>query len=66
MTEKLDLNNLPDLLKATEIASIFRVSLPTVKRWGNRGELPFLRINSRGDRRIRKEEVLKLLSRKDL
>ena len=57
----LDLNNLPDLLTVREVAEILRVSPLTIKRWGNRGKLPAIRINSRGDRRYKKEQVLYLL-----
>jgi excisionase family DNA binding protein len=58
---KLDINNLPDLLTVKEVAQLLRVSPLTVKRWGKRGKLPAIRINSRGDRRYRKEAVLWLL-----
>ncbi len=58
---KLDLNNLPDLLTVREVAEILRVSPLTIKRWGKRGKLPAIRINSRGDRRYKKEQILYLL-----
>ncbi len=57
----LDINNLPDLLTVREVAELLRVSPLTIKRWGKRGKLPAIRINSRGDRRYRKESVLWLL-----
>lgn len=57
----LRLENLPDLLTVREVAEILRVSPLTIKRWGKRGKLPAIRINSRGDRRYRKEAVLWLL-----
>ena len=57
----LDINNLPDLLTVREVASLLRVSALTIKRWGKRGKLPAIRINSRGDRRYRKEQVLWML-----
>lgn len=57
----LRLNNLPDLLTVREVADVLRVSPLTIKRWGRRGKLPAIRINSRGDRRYRKEAVLWLL-----
>jgi len=66
MTDKkgkkpLRLDDLPDLLTVREVAEILRVSPLTIKRWGKRGKLPAIRINSRGDRRYRKEAILWLL-----
>ncbi len=58
---KLDMKNLPDLLTVREVADLLRVSPLTIKRWGKRGKLPAIRINSRGDRRYKKEAVLWLL-----
>ena len=59
--DKLSLVNLPDLLTVREVAELLRVSPLTIKRWGKRGKLPAIRINSRGDRRYKKEAVLWLL-----
>lgn len=59
--KKLTINNLPDLLTVKEVAEVLRVSALTIKRWGKKGKLPAIRINSRGDRRYRKEQVLLLL-----
>lgn len=61
MSDKLSLENLPDLLTVKEVAEVLRVSPLTIKRWGKRGKLPAIRINSRGDRRYKKEAVLYLL-----
>lgn len=58
---KLDVKNLPDLLTVREVADLLRVSPLTIKRWGKRGKLQPIRINSRGDRRYKKEAVLWLL-----
>lgn len=58
---KLDIKKLPDLLTVREVADLLRVSPLTIKRWGKRGKLPAIRINSRGDRRYKKESVLWLL-----
>lgn len=57
----LKLNDLPDLLTVREVSEVLRVSPLTIKRWGKRGKLSAIRINSRGDRRYRKEQVLWLL-----
>ena len=57
----IKLETLPDLLTVREVAELLRVSPLTIKRWGKRGKLPAIRINSRGDRRYKKEAVLWLL-----
>jgi excisionase family DNA binding protein len=59
--KNLNLDSLPDLLTVREVADILRVSPLTIKRWGKRGKLPAIRINSRGDRRYKKEAVLWML-----
>lgn len=59
--KKLNLKDLPDLLTVREVADLLRVSPLTIKRWGKRGKLTPIRINSRGDRRYKKEAVLWLL-----
>lgn len=56
--KNISLENLPDLLTVREVAELLRVSPLTIKRWGKRGKLPAIRINSRGDRRYKKEAVL--------
>ena len=58
---QLSLENLPDLLTVREVAELLRVSPLTIKRWGKKGKLPAIRINSRGDRRYKKEAILWLL-----
>lgn len=55
------LENMPDLLTVREVSELLRVSPLTIKRWGKRGKLPAIRINSRGDRRYKKEAILWLL-----
>lgn len=59
--KSVSIDKLPDLLTVREVANILRVSPLTIKRWGKRGKLPAIRINSRGDRRYKKEAVLWLL-----
>ena len=54
-------DDLPELMTVKEVASFLRVSPLTIKRWGKRGKLPAIRINSRGDRRYKREAVLWLL-----
>ena len=57
----ISLDNLPDLMTIKEVSELLRVSALTIKRWGKKGKLPAIRINSRGDRRYKKEVILRLL-----
>lgn len=59
--KNISLDDLPDLITIREVAELLRVSPLTIKRWGKSGKLPAIRINSRGDRRYRKEVILRLL-----
>ncbi|MCX7996673.1 MAG: MerR family transcriptional regulator [Patescibacteria group bacterium] len=59
--QTLTIDTLPDLLTIGEVAQLLRVSPLTIKRWGKKGKLPAIRINSRGDRRYKKEVVLRLI-----
>ena len=61
INQTISISNLPDLLTVREVAELLRVSPLTIKRWGKRGKLAPIRINSRGDRRYKKEAVLWLL-----
>jgi excisionase family DNA binding protein len=48
----------PDsLLTANEAAQLLRVHRNTLARLGDRGQLPFLRVVERGDRRYRRSDV---------
>jgi len=51
------------MLKPKEVAAWLGVHVNTVKRMGERGELPFYRIGRRGDRRYRPEDVEEYLER---
>ena len=51
------------MLTATEVASMLHLHVNTVKRLGDRGELPFYRVCKRGDRRIRLQDVEAFLAK---
>lgn len=59
--QNLSFDDLPELLTLDEVSRILRVSKITLKRWGKKGKLPAIRINSRGDRRYKKQEVMRFL-----
>ena len=56
-------NDLGPMLTATEVAQMLHLHVNTVKRLGDRGELPFYRVCKRGDRRFRLEDVLAFLAK---
>lgn len=51
------------MLTASEVAEMLHLHVNTVKRLGDRGELPFYRVCKRGDRRFRLEDVRQFLDR---
>jgi len=58
-----EFSHLPDLMTVKEVAKFLRVSPITIKRWGKKGKLLPIRINSRGDRRYTKEQVLWIIGK---
>jgi excisionase family DNA binding protein len=56
-------NEVGKLLTATEVAEMLHLHVNTVKRLGDRGEIPFYRVCRRGDRRFRIDDVLDFLRR---
>ncbi len=56
-------NEVGRLLTATEVADMLHLHVNTVKRLGDRGEIPFYRVCKRGDRRFRYDDVLDFLRR---
>ena len=56
-------NELGTMLTASEVAEMLHLHVNTVKRLGDRGELPFYRVCKRGDRRFRLDDVMDFLAR---
>jgi len=56
-------NELGPMLTASEVAEMLHLHVNTVKRLGDRGELPFYRVCKRGDRRFRLEDVMTFLDK---
>lgn len=54
-------NHLGPMLTANEVAGMLHLHVNTVKRLGDRGELPFYRVCKRGDRRFLLEDVMSFL-----
>src|SRR3954470_14507130 len=57
------MNDLGPMLTASEVADMLHLHVNTVKRLGDRGELPFYRVCKRGDRRFRLEDGMAFLAR---
>ena len=56
------ISELGPLLTASEVADMLHLHVNTVKRLGDRGELPFFRVCRRGDRRFRLADVMSFLA----
>ncbi len=54
-------DQLESMLTARQVADFLQVSISTVRRWSDKGMLKFYRIGSRGDRRYRRDDVMKFL-----
>ena len=61
--EPMITNEVGQLMTASEVADMLHLHVNTVKRLGDRGELPFFRVCKRGDRRFRYDDVLDFLRR---
>ena len=59
----MGVQELGPMLTASEVASLLHLHVNTVKRLGDRGELPFFRVCKRGDRRFRLDDVMQFLAR---
>ena len=53
--------SIEELLTIQETADILKVHVETLRRWDRSGKLKAVKINERGDRRYRKEDIKKLI-----
>ena len=56
-------DNLPELLTIKQAAKVLNVHAETLRRWDKRGKLKAIRVNERGDRRYRPEDLEKIVKR---
>jgi len=50
-----------DMLTIREVAKLLHVHPNTLRRWSNDGRIRAYRITSRGDRRYKREEIVRFL-----
>lgn len=55
------IDELPKLLTIKQAAEILNVHVETLRRWDKSGKLKALRINKRGDRRYKPEDLKKMM-----
>jgi len=54
-------DELPKLLTIKQAAEILNVHVETLRRWDKSGKLKAIRINKRGDRRYKPEDLKKMM-----
>lgn len=52
---------LPKLLTIRQAAEILNVHVETLRRWDKSGKLKAIRVNERGDRRYKPEDLARLI-----
>lgn len=52
---------MPDMLTLQQASDVLNVHPNTLRNWDNEGVLKAVRYGKRGDRRYRKEDILKIL-----
>ena len=55
-------DGMSNLLTVSEVADLLHVHPNTLRRWSNKGIIQAYRINQRGDRRYKREEIIRLLA----
>ena len=57
------LEELPEILTLKQTSNILNLHPNTLRGWDNRGILRAVRYGTRGDRRYRKEDIIKILKK---
>jgi len=55
-------DGMSNMLTVTEVADLLHVHPNTLRRWSNKGIIRTYRINQRGDRRFKREEIVRFLA----
>ncbi|MCJ7576192.1 MAG: helix-turn-helix domain-containing protein [Dehalococcoidia bacterium] len=54
--------HMTDMLTVREVARLLHVHHNTLRRWSNQGIIRAYRITARGDRRFRRDEIVRFLA----
>jgi len=57
-----DGKHISNMLTVREVARLLHVHPNTLRRWSNNGKIRAYRINPRGDRRFKREEIVRFLA----
>lgn len=55
---------LPKLLNIRQAAEVLNVHVETLRRWDNKGKLPAIKVNDRGDRRYKQADIESYLDKR--
>lgn len=58
----MESKELPDILTLKQACQFLNCHPNTLRNWVNQGKLEAIRFGSRGDRRFKKEEILRLVN----
>jgi excisionase family DNA binding protein len=54
--------HLSEMLTIREVARLFHIHPNTLRRWSNSGRIRAYRITARGDRRFKREDIVRFLA----
>lgn len=60
------LKEMPDMLTLQQASDVLNVHPNTLRNWDNEGVFKAVRYGKRGDRRYRKEDILKILKQNNV
>jgi len=60
----MKIEELPEILTLKQACEVLNCHPNTLRNWVNQGKIKAIRFGSRGDRRFKKEEIMKILKEK--
>lgn len=57
----MDTHELPSIITLKQACELLNCHPNTLRQWDNIGQLPAIRFGKRGDRRYKKDDILKLM-----